>query len=105
MERRKMERFALEHSGWITTTEKSGKHRKFKVMTQNICAGGAFLLTEQLLRVGTAVKINLILPLHNLQKTEDRDTRINVSGSVVRTESQGIAVCFSKDYQITPIDG
>ena len=72
-------------------------------MTENICAGGAFLLTDKPLAVGTDVKMDLILPLNNLSKMGEQGSRIDVSGAVVRTESQGMAVCFDKKYNIEPL--
>jgi len=80
----------------------SGKTKAFEVMTRNICAGGAFLLTDIPLMVGTDIKMDLILPLDNIPKMEGKRSRIDVSGAVVRTESQGVAVCFDKKYTIEP---
>jgi len=41
----------------------------------------------------------------NLEKMGGQRSRIDVSGSVIRTESQGMAVCFDKKYNISPING
>jgi Tfp pilus assembly protein PilZ len=83
----------------------SKKPKSFEVVTRDICAGGAFIQTDHPLSVGTDIKMNLILPLDNLPKLGNRRSRIDVSGSVVRRESQGMAVCFDKRYQISPVAG
>jgi len=100
-----MDRFTLELPALISMIDESGKQRAFEVMTKNICAGGAFLLTDKPLLVGTDIKMDLILPLDNLEKMGGQRSRIDVSGSVIRTESQGMAVCFDKKYNISPING
>ena len=97
-----MDRFTLELPALISMINESGKTRAFEVMTKNICAGGAFLLTDKPLSVGTDLKMNLILSLDNLKKMGGRSSRIDVSGSVVRTELKGMAVCFDKKYSIEP---
>ena len=102
-EKRKMDRFSMELPAWISTVDETGNPRTLEVLTRDICAGGAYLLTDQPLAVGTGIEMNLILPLDNLPKIENRRSRIDVSGSVVRTESQGMAVCFDKKYQISPM--
>ena len=98
-----MDRFTLELPALISMMDESGKTKSFEVMTKNICAGGAFLLLDNPLAVGTDVKMDLILPLENIPKMEGQGSRIDVSGAVVRTESQGMAVCFDKKYTIEPL--
>jgi PilZ domain len=102
-EKRKIERFTLELPALISMNDETGKQKAFEVMTRNICAGGAFLLTDKPLPVGTNVKMDLILPLDNLQEMGARRSRIDVSGAVVRTDLQGMAVCFDKKYSIEPL--
>ena len=103
-EKRKMDRFDLELPAWISVADENGQPQTFKVVTRNICAGGAYLQTDKPLAVGTDVEIDLVLPLDRLQKMGARPARIDVSGAVVRAESQGIVVCFDKRYQISPLD-
>ena len=100
-----MDRFALELPAWISIIDESGEPQTFEAVTKNICAGGAFFRTEQSLTVGTAVKMNLILSLYNILKTETISSRIDVSGSIIRKELEGIAVCFDDQYQIMPVAG
>jgi len=101
--KRKMDRFSLELPAWISAADHNGNPRSFEVVTRNICAAGAFLQTDQPLPVGTDIEMNLILPLDIPSNKGNIRSRIDVSGSVVRTESQGMAVCFDKKYQISPM--
>jgi PilZ domain len=104
-EKRKMDRFSLELPAWISAINDNGSLQSFEVVTRDICAAGAFLQTDQPLSVGTDIEMNLVLPLDNLPKMQKRRSRIDVSGSVVRTELQGMAVSFDKRYQISPVAG
>jgi hypothetical protein len=51
--------------------------------------------------VGTDVKLDIILPLDKLHKLGGKISRIKVSGSVIRTDQQGMAICFDKNYKIS----
>jgi hypothetical protein len=73
-----------------------------ELLTHNVCAGGAFFKTGKPLSVGTDLKINLIVPLDRITNLEGKQSCIGVSGSVIRTEDQGMAVCFGKKYRIKP---
>jgi len=63
--------------------------------------------TTQPLPEGTEVKIDLVLPLDKLRKLEKgvKHAYIKVRGTVLRTESTGMAICFDEDYQIRPWKG
>ena len=71
-------------------------------MTSNICAGGGFFKTEKPLSAGTEVEIDLILPLDKFKNVKGKTSHINISGSVIRTDQQGMAICFDKRYRISP---
>ena len=101
-EKRKLERFSLELPALLSIMDEGGKQRAFEVMISNICSGGTFFKTKKPLSVGTDVKMDLILPLNKFNKFGDKKSRIDVSGSVIRTEEQGVAVCFDRKYRIMP---
>lgn len=103
LERRNVERFYLELPALLSMhNDKNGKPRAFEVMTRNICSGGAFFKTDTPLSVGTHVDMDLIVPLKKLKTEKNKRTRIHVSGSVIRVEKKGMAVCFDKKYFIEP---
>ena len=101
-EKRKMERFSLEIPARFIWTDTGSKQESLELMTSNICSGGAFFKTEKPLSIGTDVKLNIILPLNKFKNVNGKTSHINISGSVIRTDQQGMAICFDKRYKITP---
>ena len=76
----------------------------FDLQTSDICSGGAFFRTTQTLPEGTQVKIDLILPLDRMKDLIDHSrANVKVNGTVVRSGSAGMAICFYEDYQIMPL--
>lgn len=100
IERRKMERFSLELPVLLSMVDESGIQRAFEAMTKNICSGGGFFITDKPMSVGTDVKMGLILSIN-----KEKKAHVDASGSVIRTEEQGIAVRFDKKYNISPLNG
>jgi hypothetical protein len=101
-ERRKLERFDLELPAKIGFINETHKEKILNLLTSNICSGGAYFQSTQLLPEGTRVKIDLALPLDKLTrlKEEYRQAYIKVTGRVLRSESEGMAICFDEDYEI-----
>ena len=102
VEKRKMDRFSLELRALLSINDEKEKQRSIEVMTGDICSGGAFFRTNMPFSVGTNVKMDLILPSDKFKKLGGKRSRINVSGSVIRTNELGMAVCFDKKYRIAP---
>lgn len=97
-----MERFSLELPALLSMTDAAGKPKAFEVKTKDICSGGAFFVTDKVMPIGTDVKMDLIFSLKKVDQFKDKKTHIDVSGAVVRAEKQGVAVCFDKNYNISP---
>jgi hypothetical protein len=102
IEKRNMERFKLELPALLSMNEESRNPRAAEFMISNICSGGAFFKTRSPLPVGTEVKMDVILPLDKFNKIEGNKSRVDVSGSVIRINEQGMAVRFDKSYRILP---
>ena len=102
IEKRKVDRFSLELQALLSINDEKGKQRSIEIMTGDICSGGAFFRTNTPFSVGTNVKMDLILPSDKFKKLGGKRSRINVSGSVIRTNELGMAVCFDKKYRIAP---
>ena len=100
--RRVYERFDLEVPARIAVVG-SGQAGELSLKTSNICAGGAFFVTTDLLPEGTKVTMDLILSIEKLEKMLDSYCRIKVDGEVIRKESRGIAIRFDEDYEIMPV--
>ena len=103
-DKREMERFSLKLPALLSMTDESGNQRVFVVMISNICAGGSFFKIDKALPLGTNVKMKVILSLDKLRKFGGKKSRIDVSGWVIRTNDQGVAVCFDKEYHISALE-
>jgi len=102
-EKRRLERFDLELPATIELLTPDQEKSLINLLTSNICSGGAYFHTTQPLPEGTQVKIDLVLPLDKLRKLkkEHKKAYIKVTGRVLRSELEGMAICFDEDYQIT----
>jgi len=101
-EKRKMERFDLELPTCLNVDNSNGKQEALELQTRNVCAGGAFLITDEPLAIGTKVGISMILSLERIKKFREKKSLINVSGSVIRTDEKGMAICFDEKHTISP---
>ena len=97
-----MERFSLKLSTKLSWAGKDKEGKSIELMTSNICSGGAFFKTNKPLTVGTDVKLAVILPLDKFKIVKHRILYIDVSGSVIRTDQQGMAIRFDRKYRISP---
>ena len=104
IEKRQVERFSLKLPASLSVMDENEKQQTFEFMISNICSGGAFFKTDHPLLVGTDVKMELVLAFNNLQKLGRKRSRIDVSGSVIRTDDQGMAVCFDKNFRISTLN-
>ena len=104
-EKRKLERFDLELPATIQFLTPGQEKSLLDLLTTNISSGGAFFHTTRPLPEGTPVKIDLILPLGRLKKLKDdsKQAYIKVTGTVLRSESEGMAICFDQDYQLVGV--
>ena len=99
---RRLERFDLEIPAAVEFLALDHEQKILNLLTTNISSGGAYFHTTQPLPKGTQVKIDLALPLDRLRKLKDecKQAYIKVTGTVLRSESEGMAICFDEDYQI-----
>ena len=95
-------RFDLEIAATIELLTPGQERELLNLLTSNICSGGAYFHTTQLLPEGSLVKVELDLPLDRLERLKERyrQVYIKVTGKVSRSESEGMAICFDEDYQI-----
>ena len=105
-EKRRLERFDLELPATIELLTPDQEKSLLNLLTTNICSGGAYFHTAQPLPEGTQVRIDLVLPLEKLRrlKEEHKKAYIKVTGTVLRSESEGMAICFDEDYQLLGSD-
>ena len=102
--KRRLERFDLELPAKMRVVGETTKSSEYlELQTTDISSGGAFFYTDKKVPVGTEVKIDFFLSLEELKKMSGKHVKINISGSVVRSDGQGMAVSFSDRYEITPM--
>ena len=106
-EKRRLERFDLKIPARLECLLGDEEGETLDLLTSDICAGGAFFHTDEPLPEGTQVKIDLVLPLEKIKKlAADCDHAfIKVTGTVLRAEAKGMAICFDKGYEIRPHKG
>ena len=104
-EQRKFERFDLNIPAKIETViSGQAKDREIlNLLTKDICAGGAFFHTAQSLPEGTEAEIDFVIDINKLKKLIESRAYIKIKGTVLRSESEGMAICFHKNYKITPL--
>ena len=103
LERRRVERFEMEVPAIIRVTQP--EESTLELVTTNVCSGGAFFHTPQPLPEGTDVQIDLVLNLEKLKtlKESNKQVYVELKGTVIRTESEGMSICFNQDYQFRPL--
>ena len=72
-------------------------------VTSDVCSGGAFFHTDQSMPVGTEVTVDLVISTDQLKRLDADRVLIKTAGAVVRTDEEGMAICFEKKYVITPL--
>lgn len=90
MEKRNRRRVPLKVTGKIGSSEQDPVNG----CTRNISSVGAFFDADNTIPVGTDVELEILLPLEKLNKTEQHEAKMKVSGTVVRVEEGGVAVLF-----------
>ena len=103
---RRSDRFDLDIPSRLTVIaehdEQSGE--TIEISTKNVCEGGAYFHTLSPLPMGTRVSVDMLIAIKSLKGLDPNKSLIHVNGFISRCESEGMAVCFDKDYQITPFE-
>ncbi|MEA2083325.1 MAG: PilZ domain-containing protein [Thermodesulfobacteriota bacterium] len=102
-EQRKFERFDLSIPVKIEVggSGQGGGKRILNHRTKDICAGGAYVHTAQPLPKGTEVNIDFVINIDKLKKITRNKAHVMVKGRVLRSESEGMAICFFEKYKMT----
>lgn len=105
--KRSMERFDLDIPVCLTLGEPDSvpDSSKMSYRIKNICSGGAYFFTDNPLRIGTKVEIDLQLDLKKYNIKKLAHSEVQVSGSIIRTDSNGMAVKFDKNFKMSPVLG
>ena len=103
-ERRRYERFQLVLPARMETISSKQKYT-FALKTRDISASGVFVQTEERFPEGTRCQLEMIVPSDRIKKLTGAQSLIKVEGVVVRSTSDGIAICFDGDCQIMGLKG
>ena len=101
-DRRHLERFRLIVPARLIVCGSSRKKEVFETNTCNISSKGAFFKTMHRLPEGTSVQLDFVLPVNKIKEITGVSSYIKIAGKVVRSDSNGIAVCFNKNYELMP---
>ena len=106
-DRRKLERFELHVPAKVEVTGESGKREILQLETLDISADGAFFISEKSITEGAHIKLEMVLSMEKLQQLigQRKQIGLKINGTVIRSDSQGIAVHFDKKYQISALNG
>ena len=105
-EKRRIKRFELQLPATVKVLDENLREREaLEFYTRDISAAGVYLQNGKSLPQGTAVVIDLVLPLDQLRKIKVRGDKVHVrlSGLVVRAEDTGMGICFDEQYEIGSI--
>jgi len=103
-EKRQLERFKLQLLSHVTVRGKDKEIKSIKLLTQDVCSGGAFIKTPDPLSVGTQVDLDLIIKIDRLKVIPGSSALVNLTGTIIRTHNEGMAICFDEDFQISPLE-
>lgn len=99
-----MERFKLQLLSNITVRGKDKDIKTIRLLTRDVCSGGAFFKTTDPLTVGTKVDLDLIIKIDRLKDIIGNSALVNLTGTIIRTHKDGMAICFDEDFKISPLE-
>jgi transposase len=99
--KRRFERVSARLPARIESADSEQEKKIANLLTGNISAGGAYFHTEQPMPISTKVKLDIILPMEKLGYRQGTNhVLVKVNGSVLRSNSTGMAIIFDEDYRI-----
>jgi LuxR family transcriptional regulator, positive regulator of biofilm formation len=96
---REFERFDIEFPATVLAQQLNSRQN---ISTKDISAGGAFLQTVEPYEEGIKVVLELVISNATIKKLTGCESCIKVNGTVVRSDSNGMAIRFN-DHKIMPL--
>jgi len=105
-ERRKLERYQLRVPTTIELAGASGLQGTLRLETKDISADGAYIASSEPIDEGMHLKLEMVLSVERLKELigADKKVELRLEGTVIRKDSEGIAVLFDKKYQIKALN-
>jgi hypothetical protein len=106
-ERRRLERFDLAAPARVLVESDAGDKAHLSLTTKDVSSAGAYLYCPLPLAEGDRVKMELLISLEKLSRLdgEKGSAKIRVRGTIIRVDTDGVAIRFESKYKITPLDG
>ncbi len=103
--KRVRERFDVVTKCLIHVNDDNSSYGSKICHTTNISASGALLEAEDVLPVGAQIELNIVSLLNEKSGNNAEDDMIEITGTVLRTDESGIAVCFDNEYDVKSMIG
>lgn len=103
-ERRDLERFKLSLLSRVNVQGKQKSREATELLSRDISADGAFISTSQPFEVGTRVEMDLIIRMERLDESDDRAALVNLTGTITRTDENGMAIRFDDTWRISRLN-
>lgn len=104
METRKVERFDLRIETLLKVRDEAITDKPPVLFSRDISCDGVFLVTDRPLPIGTNLDLNFLLSQQDFgSMPKDERISIKTSGTIIRTDDQGMAVEFDKLYKISKL--
>ena len=102
-DKRRNNRFGLHMPALLKVKNEGASESQVREgATVDVSSSGAFLATRQPLKPDTAVELDMVLPLEHLKNIPGDQVRIQLSGVVVRSTSEGMGISFDEEFRILP---
>ena len=114
-EQRLQKRFSMDLPVRVSVERDGEVEVAFEGAIANISSGGAFITTQKPLPVSSRVhleflvsldelkQLKFILSLETLRHFIGRAAWVKATGLVIRHETNGMAIIFDDDYQLSPL--
>ena len=95
------ERYPLKLPANIVVRSDDNHRHEYLQHTDNISSSGAYFSTDEPIPNGTEVELDILLPAPKSQRQAVTRGRVHVSGIVVRSDHEGMAIKFSQKSQLS----
>jgi hypothetical protein len=105
-EKRKIQRIEMRTPARLEGVAKGGKKISLQAETKDLSSHGAFFITEDRIEENVKLDIELIISMEKFQELLDgkKQIKIQIRGTVIRNDPDGIAVSFGRKYQIIALN-
>jgi hypothetical protein len=105
-ERRRLERFDLTAPAQLIVESDGGRKAQLDLTTKDVSSAGAYLYCPESLLKGANVRMELLICLDRLRKFAGQNGRakIKVKGTIIRVDTDGIAIRFANKYKISALE-